>query len=146
MRAILNLVVISYCDIFISCFWCVRNCGTATYQSSVRMVSTATKAARTPKPSRTPNTLLQRIHNHNVSHNNLLHDKLRNAITNLDFKVCLGEIREDNADRAAVVCVNDAGERVDAVLVGEAGSGCYSAIYSDGSESAYRPISCGSIT
>jgi hypothetical protein len=86
------------------------------------------KPPSTPKPTRTPNTLLQRIHNHHLGHNNLLHNKLRNAVPNLDLEIRVGQVREDDADGAAVVCVDDARERVDAVFVCEARAGGYSAV------------------
>ena len=46
-----------------------------------------------------------------------------------DGKVGIRRIREDNAQGAAVIAVDDAGEGVDTVLESESGAGCYSAVY-----------------
>jgi len=87
------------------------------------------KASCAAEAAGTPYCVFQLINDDYAGHDDALDDELGDAVTDLDGEIVLGEVGEDDADGAAVVCVDYAGEGVDAVFVGEAGAGCYSAVY-----------------
>jgi hypothetical protein len=87
------------------------------------------EASRAAETTGTPYCVFQLVDDDYVGHDDPLDDELGDTVANLYGEIILGEIGQDDANRAAVVCVDYAGKCVDAVLVRKTGAGCYSAIY-----------------
>jgi hypothetical protein len=89
----------------------------ADLRSNAPYRSATTKPTRTSKAPSTPNTLLQLLHNNHVRHNNLLHNQLRNAISNFDLEIRIAQIRQYDAHGPSVVGINHTSHGVDSMLV-----------------------------
>lgn len=59
----------------------------------------------------------------------LLDDQLRNAVSNLDLEVVVGEVGKNDTHRPSVVCVNHTSHCVNAVLGRKTGARRYTAVY-----------------
>lgn len=98
------------------------------------------KAACAAKSAGTSHTLFQLLNNDNLGHGDLellavwsnihggrgiylLDNQLCDAVADLDLEVDIGQVSEDDADRTAVVCVNDTRHGINAVLGCEPGAG-----------------------
>lgn len=75
---------------------------------------------RTPKPSRSPHTLLQILHLHNLRRIDPLQHQLRHPIALLHLKITLRMVKEQHLHFPPIIRINDAGTRIDEVLRREA--------------------------
>ena len=85
--------------------------------------ASGTETTRAAETAGTANRILELLDNGHISHDALLDDELGDAVVLLDLEVGVGQVGQDDADRAAVVGIDNAGEGVNAVLVGETGTG-----------------------
>lgn len=80
----------------------------------------STKATCAAKATGTTDRVLELLDNSHVGHDAFLDDELRDAVVLLDLEVDVGQVGEEDSNRATVVSIDDACESVDTMLEGEA--------------------------
>lgn len=93
---------------------------TSLVSSRSSAVLLSTKATCAAKATGTTDRVLELLDNSHVGHDAFLDDELCDAVVLLDLEVDIGQIGEEDPNRATVVSIDDACEGVDTMLEGEA--------------------------